>query len=202
MLPVLRNDLAFALRFRASFPPDTDGQTPLIAQPQPGRIVASLGQLTRHAEAAHERTSRAPPPGHVEKHNAVRPLEPEVERLLVVAVGDPRLASEHPVLLLAPLTLRWCNPAGRPEEEVEMNNGQASLGGERDRERALSGPGQPSDYDAASERQRGFTHLLQCLSRADLGCPSVRDDPPRSRARLRGCRRCAARLSGSVALGR
>ncbi len=31
MLPMLRNDLALALRFCAAIPPDKDSQTPLIA---------------------------------------------------------------------------------------------------------------------------------------------------------------------------
>src|ERR1019366_2890085 len=126
------------------------GKLPLIAQPQPRRIVAPFGQLVRHSEAAQERASCAKPPGHVEKHNGVRAFEPEIECLVVVAVGDPRVGGEHATLLLAPLGLRRCNPAGLPEGEGEMNAGKAGLGSECERERALPGSGQPSDYDATS----------------------------------------------------
>jgi hypothetical protein len=71
---------------------------------------------------------RAKPPGQVEKHNSVSAFEPEIERLLVVAVSDPRVAGEHAALLLAPLGLRRCNPAGLPEVEVKMNDRQAGQG--------------------------------------------------------------------------
>ena len=59
MLPKLRNDFVFALRFSAAIPPDEDGQTPLIAQTQSSRKVAPFGQLARHSEAAQERASGA-----------------------------------------------------------------------------------------------------------------------------------------------
>src|SRR5579871_1697111 len=121
MLPMLRNDLAFALRLRAASPPDTDGQAPLIAQTLPGRIVAPFGQLAGHPDAAQKSTSCATPPGNVEKHNGVRTFQPEIECFVVVAVGDPRGSAEGVTLRLAPLSLRRRNPAGLPEEEVEMD---------------------------------------------------------------------------------
>src|SRR6187431_1569697 len=59
VLPVLRDDLAFALRLCAAVPPDDDRQTPLVAQPSPGRIVAPFGHLpNRLPQAAQERASR------------------------------------------------------------------------------------------------------------------------------------------------
>src|SRR5687767_12609413 len=92
VLPVLRDDLMFALGLGAAVPPDDDGQTPLVAQPSPGGIVAPFGHLPdRLPQAAQERPSRAHPPGRVEKHNGVRAFEAEVECLVVVAVDDPRV---------------------------------------------------------------------------------------------------------------
>ena len=61
VLPVLRDDLMFALGLGAAVPPDDDGQTPLVAQPSPGGIVAPFGHLPdRLPQAAQERPSRAP----------------------------------------------------------------------------------------------------------------------------------------------
>src|SRR6187431_2057503 len=125
VLTVLRDDLVFALGLCAAIPPDDDGQTPLLAQPSPGRIVAPFGHLpNRFPQAAQERASRAHPPGRVEKHNGVRAFEAKVECLVEVAVRDPPVAGEQAALLIAPLGLRRRNPAGLPEMEVEMNDRQ------------------------------------------------------------------------------
>ena len=50
---------------------------------------------------------------------------------MVVAVDDPRVAAEQAALVLAPLAVVRCNPAGLPEMEVEMNDGQACLHSQR-----------------------------------------------------------------------
>src|SRR5215218_3869933 len=55
MLPVLRRDLAFALRFGAALLPDPAGQAPLIEPSGTGRIVAPFGELAWHPEPAQER---------------------------------------------------------------------------------------------------------------------------------------------------
>src|SRR3954470_9077809 len=151
-----------------SFPPDPHGHAPLIAQPLPRRIGAPFGQLLRHSEAAPECASCAKPPGHVEKHNSVRALKPEIERLGVVTVRDPRVAVENAALLLAPLDLRGCNPAGLPEVQVEMNDRQPSLGSERERESAFPRTGQPSDYDAPPYRQRASLSSLSTARNLSL----------------------------------
>jgi hypothetical protein len=49
-----------------------------------------------------------------------------------------------------------------------MKDEQASLGSELARERALTGTGQPSDYDAPPYRQRGFTLSARFLSGAEV----------------------------------
>ena len=62
---------------------------------------------------------------------------------MVVAVDDPRVAAEQAALLLAPLALRRCNPAGLPEMEVEMNDGKPVFTAS-EREKALfPGPAIP-----------------------------------------------------------
>src|SRR4051812_22002648 len=94
---------------------------PLVVQPSPERIVAPPNRLP---QAAQERASRAHPPGRVEKHNGVRAFDAEFECLVVVAVGDPRVAGEQAALFLASLALRRRNPARLPKLEVEMNDRQ------------------------------------------------------------------------------
>src|SRR6187431_881384 len=170
VLPVLRDDLAFALRLCAAIPPDDDGQTPLVAQASPGRIVAPFGHLPDGLpQAAQERASRTHPPGRVEKHNGVRAFEAKVECLVVVAVRDPRVAGEQAALLVAPLGLRRRNPAGLPEMEVEIDDRQAGLRTKRARERALPGTSHPSHEDAAAYPQGCIAHRRQCPSSAASG---------------------------------
>src|SRR6478672_8605039 len=54
VLPVLRDDGAFALGLRPAHLPDPEGQAPLIAQPHPPGVVAPFRQLGRHAEPAQQ----------------------------------------------------------------------------------------------------------------------------------------------------
>jgi hypothetical protein len=50
-----------------------------------------------------------------------------------------------------------------------MNDWQAGLGSKREGERALPGPGHPSDDDAASyQGQRGITHQRQRSTSATI----------------------------------
>ena len=55
--PCSRDDLALACGFLVALAPDSTGQAPLIAQPGPGRVVASFRQFARHPEPAPERAS-------------------------------------------------------------------------------------------------------------------------------------------------
>jgi hypothetical protein len=115
-----------------------------------------------------DRASGAHRPGRVEKHNGVSAFEAEVDCLVVVAVYDPRLASEQAALLLAPLAFGRCNPAGLPEMEVEMNDRQARLRSKRAREGALPGTCQPSHEDTAAYHRGGISHR-QSVSHLSVG---------------------------------
>src|SRR3954469_24367368 len=139
---------------------------PLVVQPSPERIVAPPNRLP---QAAQERASRAHPPGRVEKHNGVRAFDAEFECLVVVAVGDPRVAGEQAALFLAPLALRRRNPARLPELEVEMNDRQAGLRSKRAREGALPRACHPRHEDAAAYLRGGIAHGHQCPSRSVSG---------------------------------
>ena len=75
---------------------------------------------------------------------------------MVVAVDDPLVSGEQPPLLLAPLLLRWLHPARFPEVDVEMDEGEASLGRERSRERTFSRSGDACDHDASSDSNPGW----------------------------------------------
>src|SRR5262245_57886909 len=101
-------------------------------------------------QAAQEGACRADPPRRVQIHHGVRTFKPNVESLVVVAVGDPSVTREQADLLLPPLALRWRNPAGLPEVDVEVNDRQMGPCRQRARERALAGPRHPSHDDTAA----------------------------------------------------
>jgi len=128
-------------------------ESPLVAQSSARRILATLWHLAlRPAKTACECPGRADPPWHVEKDDGLRAFEGKVERLVVVAVGDPGFACEETVLLLAPLALRRLHPARLPVVDVEMNHSQSRPGRERPRERALPGSGHAGDDHPSANR--------------------------------------------------
>jgi hypothetical protein len=53
-----------------------------------------------------QRPQRTQRPRHVQHDNSVSQLEPKAERLVIVAVRDPLIASERNTLELSPLRLR------------------------------------------------------------------------------------------------
>jgi hypothetical protein len=59
-------------------------------------------------------------------------------------------------LLLPPLIHRRLHPARFPEVDVKMDDGEAGLGRQRSRERALPCSGHASDSDASSDRNPGW----------------------------------------------
>ena len=83
-------------------------------------------------------------------------LKPKIEGGVVVAVSDPVVAGEEAPLLLPPLVHRRLHPARFPEVDVEMDDGKASFGRQRSRERAFARSGQARDQDASSDRSPGW----------------------------------------------
>ena len=55
ILPVFQDHVALACGFDVALAPDSTGQSPLIAQSCPRRVVASFGQFARHPQPAPER---------------------------------------------------------------------------------------------------------------------------------------------------
>src|SRR6476661_6680873 len=112
MPPMPRHDRQLALALRPPPQPDAPHQPPFVTQPSPRRRVAAVGQLTRRTtHPTHERARGADPPWRVEVYNRLRALKPQGERLLIVAVGNPRLAREQRGLHRTPLLVRWLDPA-------------------------------------------------------------------------------------------
>jgi hypothetical protein len=119
--------------------------------------------------------------------------EAQVECLVVVSVDDPRVAGEQAPLLLAPIALGRCGPAGLSEMEVDMNDGQACLHSKRAREGALPGPGHPGHDDAAANRRGGISHRPKCPAWVGLGATQdaarftvVGERDPRCGGQVRG----------------
>jgi hypothetical protein len=130
MVPVPRQNSEFQFAFGSADPPDAPDQRPFIAQPPQSRLVAAVGQLEAKRTLADPADERAPctdPPRRIEEHHRVCALKPKIERAVVVAVDDPLVSAEQSPLLLAPLLLRWLNPARFPKVDVEMDEGEESL---------------------------------------------------------------------------
>src|SRR3954466_12262503 len=122
------NDRATALSLGSAVAQDDSHQSPLIAQTSPCRVFATFGHLAdRLGPPSPERPGRAPPPRRLEKHNGVRSWELKVERVEVVAVGDPGVTGKDAALCLSPLLFRRPDPAGLPLVQVEVDHRQAGL---------------------------------------------------------------------------
>jgi hypothetical protein len=159
MVPVSRQDAEFSLALRPAVSPNSPDQRPFIAQPAQSRLVAAVGQLKASrtlADPAHECSPCTDPPWSIEVHHRVCALEPKLKCGVVVAVENPLVAGDQVALRLAPLVLRRLHLARFPEVDVKMDDGKASLGRERSRERALARSGHPSDHDASSDRNPGW----------------------------------------------
>src|SRR5918998_6806076 len=110
--PMPRHDRQLALTLRPPPQPDAPNQPPFVTQPSPRRSVAAVGQLTlRTTQPTYERARCADPPWRVEVHNRIRAFEPQVERLVIVAVGNPLLTREQRGLHITPLLVRRLHPA-------------------------------------------------------------------------------------------
>src|ERR1700751_2602073 len=159
MLSVLREDLQLSLAVRAADPPEAPSQAPFIAKPMQTGFVTAVWQLEAsraRSNPTHEPPPCADPPPYLEEHNRVRSLESKIERGVVVAVGDPVVAGEQPLLFLAPLGLGRLGPTRLPEVDVENNDGKAGLRRKRSRECTLPRPGQAGHHDAASDGDRSW----------------------------------------------
>lgn len=146
MLSVLRQDLQLSFALRAADSPDAPNQAPFIAKPTQTGLVTAVWQLEvnrARSNPTHERAPCADPPPYVEEHDRVCSLESKIERGVVVAVGDPVVAGEQSLLLLAPLGLGRLGPTRQPEVDVENNDGEAGLRRKRSRERTLPRPAMP-----------------------------------------------------------
>src|SRR5688500_15300098 len=128
MAPMPRHDRQLSLALRPPPQPDAPNQPPFVTQPSPCRRVAAVGPLTlRRTQPSYERARCADPPWRVEEHDRIRALEPQVERLVIVAVGNPLLAREQLGLHITPLLVRWLHPARLPEVHVQMDHRKAGL---------------------------------------------------------------------------
>jgi hypothetical protein len=157
--PVLRDLGAYVLRFRTAVAPDPHNAAPLIAQASVERVIATLGPLADGlTKSPHKRATRAQPPRTVEKDNGVGALEPEGERLVVVAVDDPGLTGEQLALPFSPLVVRRSHPARLPVMDVKVHHRQTSPRRERTREGALSRPHHPVNKDAMADPRRSAVH--------------------------------------------
>src|SRR5580765_2732250 len=76
----------------------------------------------------------------VEKNDRVSRLEPEVHRGFVEPIDDPRLPGKLLSLDLLPLRRRRLNPAGPPEETIELDNARARGFAHLTGDRGLAGP--------------------------------------------------------------
>src|SRR5829696_4574683 len=122
MASMPRHDRQLSLALRPPPQPDAPHQPPFVSQPSPRRRLAAVGQLTlRTTQPAHERARGADPPWRVEVYDRIRALKPQVERLVIVAVGNPRLAREQRGLHRTPLRVRRLDPARLPEMHVQMD---------------------------------------------------------------------------------
>jgi hypothetical protein len=158
MLRALRQDREFSFALRVAASADAPCQRRFVVKPSPGGLIAAGWQREASrtlAYPARERALCADPPGCIEEHNRVRPLDPQVERGVIVAVDDPFPSREQFSLLVSPLVLGRRNPPRFPEVDVEMDYGQPGLGRQRSRERALTRSGHTCDHDAATDRDRG-----------------------------------------------
>ncbi len=124
VLPVLGDDGAFSLGLLTTIPPVDPDHPPLIAQPPHHRVVATVGHLGANwpSDSAPERPPGASPPRRIEDDNRVRSLQAKIERLTIVAVGDPGVVREQPALLHPPLVIRRLHPPWLPIVEVEMDD--------------------------------------------------------------------------------
>ena len=166
MLSVLRHDLQLSFAVRAADSPDAPSQPPFVAKPTHPRLVTAVWQLEvsrARPDPADERAPCTDPPRYVEEHDRVCTRESKIERGVVVAVGDPLVAAEQPVLRLAPLGLGRLGPTRQPEVDIENNDGEAGLRRKRSRERTLPRPGLAGYHDAASDgvRSRDVAHFDQ-----------------------------------------
>lgn len=103
---------------------------------------------------------RADPPRRVQQDDVFGSFESQVERLEVVAVGDPGIAPEKVALPLPPLDLRRLDPARSPVVAVEVNHRKAGPRRQRSREGALAGTGWADDEDpTANDTDCALHHL-------------------------------------------
>jgi hypothetical protein len=188
--------------------PDDADKSPFIAQSSSYGVLATFGHRSDWVpKSAHECTTCAGPPRRVENHDRIRAFEPKLERLVVVPVGDPRVACEQAALLVPPLVIRRLGPARLPVVVVEMDHRQAGTRRERPRERALARSGHPGDEDAVADAPGCFVHQLECpkvmtLNRADATTARALRLGRRS-ARLPGQDRAVrAQLRWTTGLGR
>src|SRR5215216_3787610 len=155
MAPMPRHDCQLSLALRPPPQPDAPNQPPFVTQPSPRRSVAAVGQLTlRTTQPTHECAYCADPPLRVEEHNRVRAREPQVKRLVIVAVGNPRLAREQRGLHITPLLVRRLDPARLPEVHVQMDRRKAGLRRELPRKGALARTGHSGDDNATANAKR------------------------------------------------
>ncbi len=148
--------------------PNPPNAAPLVPQASGDRVLATLGHLANGlAEPPRHRAARAQPPRSIEKDDGVRALEPEGQRLVVVAIDDPRLASEQDALPVSPLVVRRSHPARPPVVGVEVNHRQPSPCRERTGECALPGPHHPVDEDPVADHPRRTVHGADCATGAE-----------------------------------
>lgn len=143
---------------RAASSTDAPRDTPFVAQPTPGRLLAPAGEFERNralAQPANKCPPSTDPPGRVEEHHGVCALESQLE-CGVVTVHDPVIAREQAALRLAPLVLGRRKPPGLPEVNIEMDEGKTRPGRELPRQRALTGSSHSCDDDAAAHCDRSF----------------------------------------------
>src|SRR5262245_6941591 len=129
MAPMPRHDRQLSLALRPPPQPDAPNQPPFVTQPSPRRSLAAGGQLValRTTKPTPEPARCAAPPWRLEEHDRIRALEPQVERLVIVAVGNPLLAREQLGLHITPLLVRRLHPARLPEVHVQMDHRKAGL---------------------------------------------------------------------------
>src|SRR5512133_2240588 len=123
------HDRQLSLALRPPPQPDAPYQPPFVTQPSPSRIFAADRQLgnLRTTKPTHERSRCAEPPRCVEVHDRIRSLESQIQRLVIVTIGNPLLASEQFGLDITPLRIRRLHPTRFPEVYVQMNHRKAGL---------------------------------------------------------------------------
>src|SRR5262245_17409647 len=96
---VLPDGRARLLGLVASVPPDRDDEAPLVPKSSKRRILGTIRHLARRPpKPADERAPGTEPPWRIQVDDGVRTRELQVERLVVVAVGDPGVTREQPAL--------------------------------------------------------------------------------------------------------